>query len=147
MSEKQETVKEGKRKNLTGVARVLDFHFLELGLPGYKRYDYTKSARWRALEEAEQNRTLQDLYPRHDRPIAALFRDSSMKDEALVVDADEEGNWGTDDTNLAALVLESAKQINPTARLHPWSKPLSAASIEAAKKVYKGRQQRVARAS
>ena len=103
----------------------LPFYFVDTKMIHMKIFRPELSEKYKEHLDAERNKTLRDMYPKHEKPIAAMFVERSWIEECLWAETDDEGFLSTDDPFLAAYALKAAQNLNPAARLHPYSKLLT----------------------
>ncbi len=114
-----------KAIKVEGQVYRLPFYLLDTGLIHMKFFRPELCPEYKKHLDMEKNKTLREKYPKHERPIAAMFVERSWIEESLWAETDEEGMLPTDDPFLAAYALKAAQNINPKARLHPYSKLLT----------------------
>ena len=110
----------------------LPFYLIQTFRPNWRFFNPWLNKEYGQLIDMEKANTLRDKYPKHDRPLAAMFVNKAMIEDSLWSQTDPEGNLATANPELAAYVLLAAQRKNPKARMHKYSKKLEPQHMKSA---------------
>ena len=110
----------------------LPFYLVQTYRANWRFFNPWLNTEYGKLIDMEKANTLREKYPKHDRPLAAMFVNKAMIEDSLWSQTDAEGNLATANPELAAYVLLAAQRKNPKARMHKFSKKLEPAHMKTA---------------